>query len=543
MCARLKAANVKYVEVSLDSIDPEVHNAFRGQPKSWERTVQGIRNCVASGIRTGMATCFTRNTAHKVDDTIQFALDLGCKTFSHFNFIPVGRGKEIMQEDLTPGQRELLLRRLQEHLTEGKITIVSTAPQFGRSCIVYGPEEGLFATGHAGRGPGKKTMVLSRYIGGCGTGRCYCAIQPNGIITPCVYISDIKVGDIRQKSFHEIWNNELFDTLSDREDRGDHCGVCTYRHYCGGCRARALAYTGDIQAGDPGCIYNQHQWQELTTAAGLEDGSEDEMQFALEVAGKAAELVQITAAATRSGELTGITERERRDINELAASLKAKSSRLNKAALTWRPACRRRDVSHGGIRPKALPKGMAPIGRRSEKRRRLRSRPSVMCRSRPPRRWAGSLRRRASTHWLPIFGFLVLVYIAGSVVAIYTHKSAPWVQAFVAPLLLVLIATIEFWRRQVWKFRARDWKFKETVRQDALNSLAHETANGLNAIRANLAGFDEADSLPAAAGHLKQVEQSLGRIDGALAKAVGETSPKPESGSKAVLGASKSKAA
>ena len=41
MCARLKAANVKYVEVSLDSIDPEVHNAFRGQPKAWERTRAG----------------------------------------------------------------------------------------------------------------------------------------------------------------------------------------------------------------------------------------------------------------------------------------------------------------------------------------------------------------------------------------------------------------------------------------------------------------------------------------------------------------------
>jgi radical SAM protein with 4Fe4S-binding SPASM domain len=237
MCARLKAANVKYVEVGLDSIDPEVHDAFRGQPKSWERTVRGFRNCVATDIKTGMATCFTRHTAHKVDETVQFALDLGCKTFSHFNFIPVGRGRQIMDEDLTPGQRELLLRRLQEHLTEGKITIVSTAPQFGRSCITYGLEEGLFATGHAGRGPGKKTMVLSRYIGGCGTGRCYCAIQPNGIITPCVYIATIKVGDIRQKSLYEIWNNDLFDTLADREDRGDHCGVCTYRHYCGGSRA------------------------------------------------------------------------------------------------------------------------------------------------------------------------------------------------------------------------------------------------------------------------------------------------------------------
>ncbi len=324
MCARLKAANVKYVEVSLDSIDPEVHDSFRGQARSWERTVQGIRNSVAAGIRTGMASCFTRQTAHTVDDVVKFALDLGCKTFSHFNFIPVGRGKEIIQQDMTPGQRELLLRRLQEHLGEGKITIVSTAPQFGRSCIVYGPEEGLFATGHAGRGPGKKTMVLSRYIGGCGTGRCYCAIQPNGVITPCVYISGVKVGDIRQQSFHDIWNNPLFDTLSDRDDRGDHCGVCTYRHYCGGCRARALAYTGDIQAGDPGCIYNSHQWQELTTAAGLEEGEENGVQLAPEVA----QLVQIAAttavdAGAESGVLSGISEREVRQIHELAGRLKS----------------------------------------------------------------------------------------------------------------------------------------------------------------------------------------------------------------------------
>ena len=197
-----------------------------------------------------------------------FAIDLGCHTFSHFNFIPVGRGREIMTADLTPDQRERLLQKLQRHLEESKITVVSTAPQFGRACILYGAEEGLFATGHAGRGPGKKTMVLSRYIGGCGTGRCYCAIQPNGIITPCVYIAGLKVGDLRRQTLAQIWQHPLFATLSDREDRGDHCGVCDYRHYCGGCRARAFAYTGDIQAGDPGCVYNCHQWQELCEAEG-----------------------------------------------------------------------------------------------------------------------------------------------------------------------------------------------------------------------------------------------------------------------------------
>jgi hypothetical protein len=147
------------------------------------------------------------------------------------------------------------------------------------------------------------------------------------------------------------------------------------------------------------------------------------------------------------------------------------------------------------------------------------------------------------TRWLPIFGFLLLVYIAGAWVAIYTLKSPPWVQAFVAPLPLVLIATLEFWRRQVWKFRARDGRFKEKVQQDALNSLAHETANGMNAIRANLTGFEEAISLPSAAEHLKQVEQTLGRIDAALEKAVAQSPPQPVPGSKPAPQAPNSKAA
>lgn len=261
--ARLKEVGVKYIEVSIDSLDPEQHDAFRGQKGAWQRAVQGIKNSVAAGIRTGLATCFTRHTAHLVDDMVKFAIDLGCQTFSHFNFIPVGRGREIIDADLTPGQREILLRRLTYHLQQGYINVISTAPQFGRSCVLYAPQDGIFATGHAGRGEGRKTMVLSRYIGGCGAGRCYCSVQPNGTITPCVYMSSEKVGNIREATLAEIWNNRLFAVLSDREDRGDHCGVCDYRAYCGGCRARALAYTGDVTAGDPGCSFNYHLWNEI----------------------------------------------------------------------------------------------------------------------------------------------------------------------------------------------------------------------------------------------------------------------------------------
>jgi hypothetical protein len=146
------------------------------------------------------------------------------------------------------------------------------------------------------------------------------------------------------------------------------------------------------------------------------------------------------------------------------------------------------------------------------------------------------------TRWLPIAGFLCLVYVASSFVAIYTLKSERWVQAFLTPLLPTLIATLVFWRRQAWKFRSREWRFKEKTRQEALNSLAHETANGVNAVRANLAGLREATSETAAQGHRKQLDQALARIDAALARAVRDTPSTPPASAQAGRGTTPSPA-
>ncbi len=264
---RLIEAGVKYVEASIDSLEPGEHDEFRGQSGSWARSIEGIRNSVSAGMRTGFAMCFTRDNVHRADEAIQFAIDLGCQTFSHFNFIPVGRGRDVVEYDLTPGQREQLMAVLFRRLQEGKINIISTAPQFARACVTFGSADGLFATGHVGTGRGSKTMVLSRYIGGCGSGRCYCAIQPNGDVTPCVYIPFESIGNLRNQRLAEVWECPLFESLSDRDQRGGHCRICGYRAYCGGCRARALAYTGDIQAGDPGCSFNQDLWDRLTRDA------------------------------------------------------------------------------------------------------------------------------------------------------------------------------------------------------------------------------------------------------------------------------------
>ena len=44
---RLTDVGIEYFEISLDSVDPAKHDAFRGVNGAWERAVAGIRNVVA----------------------------------------------------------------------------------------------------------------------------------------------------------------------------------------------------------------------------------------------------------------------------------------------------------------------------------------------------------------------------------------------------------------------------------------------------------------------------------------------------------------
>jgi radical SAM protein with 4Fe4S-binding SPASM domain len=265
LAAQLAEAGVRYVEISLDSVHPHRHDEFRGQPGMWHRTVRGARYVVEQeALRLGIAMCVHQGNFDEVEDMIRFCIDIGAGVFAHFNFIPVGRGLKMVDGDLNPQQREWLLRTLNTWMQSGKIGCISTAPQFGRVCVAHAPTEGKQACSHAGSGGGEKARVIAKYLGGCGAGRDYVAIEPNGTITPCVYLPHRVQGNIRERSFIDIFrNNEFWELLCDRDRRTHHCEVCEFKHYCGGCRARADAYFGELNAGDPGCVFNEKHWDDL----------------------------------------------------------------------------------------------------------------------------------------------------------------------------------------------------------------------------------------------------------------------------------------
>ena len=257
-------AGLRYVEVSLDSSRPEVHDKFRGVRGAWERAIKALKNAVELGISHAMAVTITRLNLDEIEDILDLAESIGVERVVFFNFIPVGRGEDNAWLDLSPEEREEVLRLLyREHKRRG-IEIASTAPQYGRVALQI--SRGLeTAPTHFYLGDDRIVSALAEFIGGCGAGRIYAAIQPNGDVTPCVFMP-IKVGNVREKPFWEIWrSSELFERLRNREILKGICGRCPHKYICGGCRARGYAYYGDVLAPDPGCIYNRREWRKITT--------------------------------------------------------------------------------------------------------------------------------------------------------------------------------------------------------------------------------------------------------------------------------------
>ncbi len=265
---KLREAGIKYVQVSLDGAKPETHNSFRGTPWAYERAIEGIRNCIEEGLFVEVATTITKLNYREITEIIELCKKMGVPWIMAYNFIPTGRGREIIKLDLTPEEREELLREFikRTYLGNGP-TLLSTAPQYARVAIQVANEmnrNAIVMPTHFCNIPATgKVMQVADFIGGCGAGRIYCAIEPDGAVQPCVFMP-IKVGSILEDEFEDLWlNNKVLNDLRDRSKLKGSCGTCEFKYVCGGCRARAYAYFNDYLAPDPGCIRNINYWRDI----------------------------------------------------------------------------------------------------------------------------------------------------------------------------------------------------------------------------------------------------------------------------------------
>lgn len=256
-------AGLEFVQISLDGLNPETHDNFRGVPNSWNRAVQSIKNFLELGVFVEVSTTVTQENYEEIPGMIDFMRELGVEWFMLYNFIPTGSGSEVRDLDLTPKQRNELLKLIYEENGKGNMQILSTAPQFADVAVSIESDSNLVPTHFFNPEYTNPAMKeLADFVGGCGAGRFYMSVEPNGDMFPCVFFPHddvLKLGNIKKADLEDMWcNNELLLQLRNKDLLASHCGVCDSRYICGGCRARAYTYNdGDYLGPDPGCLKNQ----------------------------------------------------------------------------------------------------------------------------------------------------------------------------------------------------------------------------------------------------------------------------------------------
>jgi radical SAM protein with 4Fe4S-binding SPASM domain len=176
---------------------------------------------------------------------------------------------------------DLYVLKKEEELEKGYSDIAvdryfSTCPQFASVTKAISARQGetFMVTAHYAAKQGVENVA--NFLGGCGCGRLYSCLEPNGDFKPCVFFptnKDTVLGNILTDDFEEMWDNSpLLWQLRAREKLADclvngkriGCAECPDKYICGGCRARSYSYfDGNVTMPDIGCIHNQPLWKSI----------------------------------------------------------------------------------------------------------------------------------------------------------------------------------------------------------------------------------------------------------------------------------------
>ncbi len=253
---RLKESGIKVVAVSVYGSSANAHDAFCGQKGAFEKSLAGIENIKAAGMGLQINTTITKRNLSELEAIGQFALAQGAASYHIFFLVPVGRGKAIEGDEITPQEYEDAFNRLYDFKAKAPLHIKPTcAPHYYRVIRQRDANARECAPQKTHNSANVGESAFHEMTKGCLAGQGVCFVSSKGEVFGCGYLP-VKAGDLRNQDFKTIWfESELFKALRDDTKLEGRCGVCEFKKVCGGCRARAYSTTGDYLQEEPYCVY------------------------------------------------------------------------------------------------------------------------------------------------------------------------------------------------------------------------------------------------------------------------------------------------
>ncbi len=254
---------LSYVGVSIDG--PEhVHDKFRGKKGAFQEALQGIRNCLAEGIRVGIRMTLTKYNHEYIDDVFRLIEEEEIPRACFYHLAYAGRGQRLQEKhgvDLSHEETRAAVDKIFDHVQDldrrGISKDILTVDNHTDGVYLY-----LRALKEQ---PDRADEIyqMLKWNGGNQSGVAIADIDYLGNVHADQFWSTYTFGNVRERPFGEIWtdtSDSVMRTLKDRRGQiKGKCSKCPYFEICNGnLRVRAWSYFGDMWAEDPAC-YLDHE--------------------------------------------------------------------------------------------------------------------------------------------------------------------------------------------------------------------------------------------------------------------------------------------
>lgn len=88
---KLRRSNIRAISISLDSHIPSIHDKIRNHEGAFEKTINGIKKCVAAGIVVRLSTMVLPSNFQFMEEQLRFFISLGVENITLRTIFPVGR--------------------------------------------------------------------------------------------------------------------------------------------------------------------------------------------------------------------------------------------------------------------------------------------------------------------------------------------------------------------------------------------------------------------------------------------------------------------
>ncbi|NLS45004.1 MAG: radical SAM protein [Firmicutes bacterium] len=213
LARRLSDVSLDYVQISIESDNPEVHDRIVRSTGAWKETINGINASLKAGLYTSTNTTLTRENAKDFPRLIRFLGNLGVRYIGCNSLIKTGRGVDHKQ-----ALDETELKAILEQSLMAANELNLEFNWFTPTCYLnFNPLE-------LGLGPKSCSACITNM-----------AIRPDGVVTPCQsWLHDGGLGNILTNPWEQIFNHPTARKIRDHEFIDPRFRQCKYLAVCGG---------------------------------------------------------------------------------------------------------------------------------------------------------------------------------------------------------------------------------------------------------------------------------------------------------------------